>query len=445
MTVSGPAGQKKIVEDGNERAEFDRVYREYAPVIYRFMRRAVGAEAEDVTHGVFLTAWSRRAAYDREKPILHWLYGIARNVLSDDRRGRFRHRRKVCEAAAIEYPAAVVSEDEIAARLLVAKGLEAITRSLDRQVFELYELEGWTALRIAGELGLANERAVRNIVTRASRQFEARILELKALESWTPGDSMKERERDEHPAAILALFAIERAWAGPSEQELNLLWQRISSSIRLGDIPDVAPSRPSFREAIEALATKPLATGLAGLVTGTVLGVVGHAVVARPPPAPAPSHLATSPGPAVSAPALSFVGATPATEAPDVKPAVASDLPKRAARAIQLTARPPSEENLTREQQLLEQARMAIARGDAAAALRALADHEARFAKGELAEQRDAIYVQALVRVGRREEAATRAAMFRRQYPASIFRARVDAASPVAAASSPTASPGRTP
>lgn len=73
-------------------------------------------------------------------------------------------------------------------------------------------------------------------------------------------------------------------------------------------------------------------------------------------------------------------------------------------------------------------ARTALARGLASDALSATELHAKRFVRGRLAEEREAIAVQALVSKGDANAARARADRFRRTFPDSIFRAAVDSA-----------------
>lgn len=79
------------------------------------------------------------------------------------------------------------------------------------------------------------------------------------------------------------------------------------------------------------------------------------------------------------------------------------------------------------ERQLLEVARTALLRRDAAAALDALGRHEARFATGVFAEERSSLEVQALVMAGRAEEAHAKGSEFLKKYPSSVFGPAVEA------------------
>jgi outer membrane protein assembly factor BamD (BamD/ComL family) len=68
----------------------------------------------------------------------------------------------------------------------------------------------------------------------------------------------------------------------------------------------------------------------------------------------------------------------------------------------------------------------ALARGDSGAAYKAMLEHERRFPQGKLAEERDAIRIQALVGLGQPEAARLRADAFRKRYPESLLRPAVE-------------------
>ncbi|HVV52091.1 MAG TPA: hypothetical protein VHO06_20655 [Polyangia bacterium] len=71
------------------------------------------------------------------------------------------------------------------------------------------------------------------------------------------------------------------------------------------------------------------------------------------------------------------------------------------------------------ERRILEPARVAVARGDFAAAMPPIAEHARRFKRGRLAEEREALRVEALAGLGRRDEANRAAAAFVTRFPRS--------------------------
>jgi hypothetical protein len=83
---------------------------------------------------------------------------------------------------------------------------------------------------------------------------------------------------------------------------------------------------------------------------------------------------------------------------------------------------------LAAERRLLDSARSELVGGEPNHALFLLDAHRTRFPRGRLAEERDALSIQALVKAGRNDEARTRARAFREHSPDSLFRAAVDSA-----------------
>ncbi|MBI2035253.1 MAG: sigma-70 family RNA polymerase sigma factor [Candidatus Liptonbacteria bacterium] len=71
---------------GGEASAFGLLYNHYQPKIYRFIYFKVGhrEEAEDLTHQVFMKAWTNIREYkSRGFPFGSWLYRIARNQVID--------------------------------------------------------------------------------------------------------------------------------------------------------------------------------------------------------------------------------------------------------------------------------------------------------------------------------------------------------------------------
>ena len=83
---------------------------------------------------------------------------------------------------------------------------------------------------------------------------------------------------------------------------------------------------------------------------------------------------------------------------------------------------------LAYERRLIETARSAIARANYPAAVAATKRHAREFKKGVLAEERDALQVIAVARLGDEERAATLGARFLKRYRQSVFRPAVEKA-----------------
>jgi RNA polymerase sigma-70 factor (ECF subfamily) len=80
--------EKEIIEraKSGEKDAFGALYDHYQPQIYRFVLLKIGdkAEAEDITHQVFLSAYENVGGYrENGNPFGSWLYEIARNRVTD--------------------------------------------------------------------------------------------------------------------------------------------------------------------------------------------------------------------------------------------------------------------------------------------------------------------------------------------------------------------------
>jgi hypothetical protein len=196
----------------------------------------------------------------------------------------------------------------------------------------------------------------------------------------------------------------------------------LGPSAGLGDVPKGTPATAG-----------PIATGVspwmapAGkLAVAFVLGgVVGGSTVALLRPKPFYPSVSTS-SPAV----LPQAATANATVSANATPTVTVNA--TATVTATTTAPVPSprarDTDLSAERALIDRSHAALARANAQAALEAVAQHEKSFPHGQLAEEREALAVQALVMAGRTQEAANRAGRFRKAYPQSVFLPVVDEA-----------------
>lgn len=172
-------------------ARFSRLYADHGREVLAYaLRRAAGAEdAGDIVAETFLVAWRRIAEIPAGEDARLWLYGTARRVLANQRRGELRRGRlgeRLREAVARELPGASVSEpDEDGVVLRALSGLGAADR-------ELLMLVGWeelTPTQVARVLEIS-PLAVRSRLHRARRRL--RIL-------------LSEADEDEHGTTKLEL------------------------------------------------------------------------------------------------------------------------------------------------------------------------------------------------------------------------------------------------
>ena len=81
--------------------DFERLYRAQADPVYSYcVRRVSVEEAKDATADVFVVAWRRWGGVPEVDEAVGWLYGVARNVLSDRRRSTRRRGRLAEKEAA---------------------------------------------------------------------------------------------------------------------------------------------------------------------------------------------------------------------------------------------------------------------------------------------------------------------------------------------------------
>lgn len=223
---------------------------------------------------------------------------------------------------------------------------------------------------------------------------------------------------DPLPPDVAALFEAERARPALGPEALD--------AIRARALPGLARAASASRLAFG------LKSGLLGLVVGAVVGavaterlrpprvvrVVTREVIERPAPPAAPVPPAVTvdagPGPVDAAAPPTVVGARARASAPD------------AGRA-----------DPSREQLYLQRARSALVRRDDLEALRALTQHRQLYPGGALGEEREALLVSTLARLGRVDEARVRALDFRRRWPESVFRGLTESALREVALSSP--------
>jgi hypothetical protein len=180
---------------------------------------------------------------------------------------------------------------------------------------------------------------------------------------------------------------------------------------------------------VKHLATGTIAKTVATLIVGGVIGAGVHEAYDRATDRRAEHARVTvaAPPPIVATPA------PPPPMQPEPPPATTSHArvespPPRPEHAAARTEARERDRNLAAERGLIEQARTALAREQGAAALAALERHARDFPEGELAEERESLQVQALVALGRFEQARKMAARFHRRFPRSIFGAVVDEA-----------------
>ncbi len=204
------------------------------------------------------------------------------------------------------------------------------------------------------------------------------------------------------PPEMYFALEVERARPPPSAEQLARLQARLDATMTP---PTPSAAGPAGNAVSAGLATK---VGLlaAGLLIGTVAG----------------SQLQLHFGPPreVIVEKVVQVPVRVEVQVPVVVPSEPPPPPPVVAKAPPVakeTARAPIE----LERLLVEQATAALGRGKGEDALAACGEHARRFPSGQLAEEREIVAIRALMLLGRRAEAETRAAEFRAKFPESLL------------------------
>lgn len=159
------------MQSPNERRRrFEQIYADnHDPVLAYLLRRAAEAEdAADALAETFLTAWRRLddvPAGERARP---WLFGVARRVLANQRRGAGR-RSALSLRLRSEVAGATRCFETGEADAAVAAAFTSLPES-DREVLALAAWEGLDAGEIAIALG-CSRGAARMRLHRSRRRF----------------------------------------------------------------------------------------------------------------------------------------------------------------------------------------------------------------------------------------------------------------------------------
>lgn len=236
------------------------------------------------------------------------------------------------------------------------------------------------------------------------------------------------------------LATAERAPPSPAAMRLrHYIRRRVGTTVAGGALVSaalgVSAGTTSAAVADAAVASAGKSLGLVPLLFGKAklaivvlgcasAGAVSYGYVKRghEPPQARPQH--------VLAPSVSY-GAGNVEPKQDLIKVVSAEAPldsPQVAVAVQPKAAPRARatEALLDEQRLLARARAALADGESTLALLYLQRHAVVYPRGKLGEERDAMAVRVLVRLGRLSQARERARAFLAKYPHSIQRPVVE-------------------
>ena len=162
--------------------DFDALYAAHRDDVWRYLRRRTADDHEDLTTEVFVVAWRRRGELPAEP--LPWLYGVARKVLANHRRGDARRAALAERAAAHARQDAPDLADAVGVRDDLARAL-ATLKEPDRELVLLVAWEGLTIAEAAAALGCTRAAAAVRL-HRARKRLHRALSEPTALAALTP-------------------------------------------------------------------------------------------------------------------------------------------------------------------------------------------------------------------------------------------------------------------
>ena len=227
----------------------------------------------------------------------------------------------------------------------------------------------------------------------------------------------KEREQGELPASDPE--AVDRAIERAKDRAESLGSSSSEPRPPSGQVPPSAPSGAQF--GVKALAL----SGLVGALVGAAVTYVWVAPSAVSPSPVSSSSAMTASAPSFAPPSTSASAAV-SVSTPVVDPSKPAPLASPSARPSASAAMPSPAVDLVRERELVDAARAALSKGHPDETLRLLREHEQRFGAGQLVEEREALFVVAFARSGKKDAARGRLAAFRKAHPTSPMLSTLD-------------------
>lgn len=131
---------------GERRSHFDALYATHQTAILGYVLRRAGSteDAADAIADTFLVAWRRLDSIPPGEDARLWLYGTARRVLANQRRGE---RRRV--ALTLRLRAELIHAQHETTSIGAIAELSDAFKRLSESDREILALEGWEGLEIA--------------------------------------------------------------------------------------------------------------------------------------------------------------------------------------------------------------------------------------------------------------------------------------------------------
>lgn len=386
-----------------EPVTFEDLYMEHAPRVLRLLGY-LGVrqpEQDDAAQEVWIAVHVARPSYDASKATERaWISGFACNVARNWHRTRRRRPDVATPTDSAEQHLFELRTGETAAmeaeqRAAVWSFFErAVLNADQREAFVLHEIEGLTIEEVAKATGVT-ERAARGRIEMARTKMRTALGE------------MTEEEREKMRAVVLPLGGVDgivralRETAPPvSDQQVARVWDRVVERIEAqgGSVQDpigAQATAPSPAAPKGYTFTGPgLASTFAGVfLLGALTGALAHALLSSPSKASMATIEAEIPGPV-------------STLAPRPEPTPTAS----AAPSVTSSAAPAPWQS---ETLLLRRMRVAAPWE----ALKLSDEHARLYPRSPFAAEREETAIRALVTLGQRGEAETRAAKLVRWAP----------------------------
>lgn len=144
----------ELAAQGDQRA-FERLYRAHNGRVYSLALRMAGPRwAEDLTQEVFLRAWRKLGTFRGEASFGTWLYRLAVNLILS-RRETLKKREARHEGGDEVLDRLVAREKPAGLSLDFEAALQQLPDGA-RQVFVLYEVEGYPHAEIGEMMGISS-------------------------------------------------------------------------------------------------------------------------------------------------------------------------------------------------------------------------------------------------------------------------------------------------
>lgn len=137
------------------KSDFERVFAAHVEFVWRVLTRQGLAEADipDACQEVFLVVHRKLPTFEGKSTLRTWIYGICRGVAANWRRRAHRRREVVADVNREVVSTSVLDDgfERLACQEAAALLLSLLQRlsPVQREVFVLYEIEGWTLQEVA--------------------------------------------------------------------------------------------------------------------------------------------------------------------------------------------------------------------------------------------------------------------------------------------------------